>query len=166
MEIWKDVKGFEGRYQVSDLGRVRSLSGYEVTKAKWSRFRVGRILKQGGGNGQQRYLSVSLGANNKKLVHRLVAEAFIPNPNNYPHVNHKDKDNKNNKVSNLEWVTPTMNSVHSSGRAFSLINGNAIASFSSIAEAASFLGSNCGNVSRLLNKKKYNHIKGWKLHEE
>ena len=115
-EIWKDVKGFEGRYQVSNLGRVRSLDftwlaynykvcGYVECKRK------GKILKpKTSYNG---YLQVCLKISSKnhyKLLHRLVADAFIPNPNNLPTVNHKDEDKWNNRVDNLEWCTYKYNS--------------------------------------------------------
>ena len=100
-EIFKDVKGYEGYYEVSNLGRVRSTS-YKGT----------RILKP---SLKSRYKIVVLCINQikvHKLVHRLVAEAFIPNPNNYSIVNHIDGNRKNNKVSNLEWCTPLYNIQH------------------------------------------------------
>jgi len=165
MECWKDIKGYEGIYQVSDRGNVRSLDRVEVTSAGWSRRRAGQVLRSGSGNGQKRYARVALGARTYRLVHRLVASAFIPNIDNYPHVNHKDKNTQNNMKDNLEWVTPTMNSVHASGVQFSLTNGSETRDFRSTAEAATFLSSNGGNVSRLVNKRKYHHIKGWRLCE-
>ena len=95
-EIWKDINGYEGLYQVSNFGRVKSLN-YR---------RTGReeiLTPQMNTNG---YLTVQLWKNEKRkscLVHRLVAMAFIPNPNNLPEVNHKDEDKTNNCVWNLEW---------------------------------------------------------------
>lgn len=94
-EIWKDVKGYEGLYQISNLGNIKSNTNI---KSK-------RINKQG-------YLTTQLCKNNKKRskrINRLVAEAFIPNPNNFPQVNHKDENKLNNEVSNLEWCTEKYN---------------------------------------------------------
>lgn len=101
--IWKDIPGFEGLYQVSNDGKVRSLN-YNRTGKK-------QILKQSMDRGG--YKMVQLWKNNKKetcKVHRLVAQTFIPNPNNWPQVNHKDENKSNNHISNLEWCTQEYNS--------------------------------------------------------
>lgn len=101
MEIWKDVVGYEGLYQVSNLGRVRSLPRYSTS---------GKILKYQ--LDRYGYYRVCLSKHNKntlKQIHRLVAQAFIPNPNNLSFVNHKDEDSTNNKVTNLEWCTHEYN---------------------------------------------------------
>ena len=97
MELWKDIEGFDG-YQISTWGNVRhhgkSIKPYYNHKG---------------------YLKASLyknGVNHKKRINRLVAQAFIPNPNNYPQVNHKDGNKENNSVTNLEWVTGEMNIEH------------------------------------------------------
>lgn len=95
-EIWKDVIGYEGLYQVSNLGRLKS---------KY------RILKQSG----KRYWKVCLSKNNihyRLDVHRLVAKAFIPNPHNYIEINHIDGNKHNNNVNNLEWTTRSENLKH------------------------------------------------------
>ena len=101
MEIWKDVVYFEGLYQVSNLGRVKSLN--------YSRTGREKVLKPSKTNG---YLQVYLykeGKSKRFSIHRLVAFAFIPNPNNLPIVNHKDEDKSNNCVDNLEWCTVAYN---------------------------------------------------------
>ena len=98
MEEWRDIEGFNG-YQVSNEGRIRSL--------KWGKERIRKVTINKYG-----YLEVSLCKDEKpttKRIHRLVAEAFIPNPQNLPEVNHKDEDKTNNNVENLEWCTEEYN---------------------------------------------------------
>lgn len=105
-EIWKPVVGYEGLYEVSNFGRVKSLNCYN--------YKEPRIMKLG--KRPDGYLSVGLSKNNTqktKTVHRLVAEAFIPNPNNLEMVNHRDEDRTNNHVENLEWCTRAYNQLHS-----------------------------------------------------
>ena len=109
IEIWKDYKEYEGLYQASNLGRLRSLDRW-VSKNGSMQFIKGRILKLG--NHNKGYLSVGLCKNNKEktyLVHRIIAETFIPNPDNLPFVNHKDEDKTNNSVDNLEWCDAKYN---------------------------------------------------------
>jgi len=101
-EIWKDVNGYEGLYQVSNLGRVESLQRDVNLILK------PRLRRDG-------YLIVSLSKNGKvksKPIHRLVATAFIPNPDNKKTVNHKDGNKLNNHVTNLEWNTSSENNKH------------------------------------------------------
>ena len=109
-EIWKDIKGYEDRYQVSNLGRVKSLPHERTTPTGGAYLTKPRILKPSS-NGKG-YMRLTLRKDNKevsKYVHRLVAEAFIPNLDNLPEVNHKDEVKNNNKVNNLEWCTPKYN---------------------------------------------------------
>ena len=105
-EIWKDVKGYEGLYEVSDLGQVRNartmllLSVHERSKGrKYSSMSVG-LFK----NGKQRQVS----------MHRIIAFAFIENEDNKPFINHKDGNPRNNQLGNLEWCTAKENSQHAS----------------------------------------------------
>lgn len=101
-EEWRDIKGYEGKYQVSNLGRVKSLNYHRADIS-----RILAVRKDKGG-----YLYLNLYKNNKRKtykVHRLVAEAFIDNPNNYPQVNHKDEIRSNNIASNLEWCDSKYN---------------------------------------------------------
>lgn len=110
MEVWRSIKGFEGFYEVSNLGRVRTIPHYSNYKGNLERHIKGRIKKLSlDKNG---YFVVSLYKGKKmKLckVHRLVAEAFIENNAGLPQVNHKDEQKTNNAVSNLEWCDAKYN---------------------------------------------------------
>ena len=108
-EIWKPVKDYEEYYEVSNLGRVRSLDRY-VNCANGQRLHKGKILQLEVDRLGYRLAHVSKdGKDDRLLVHRMVAEAFIDNPEDYPCVNHKDETPWNNKISNLEWCTYAYN---------------------------------------------------------
>lgn len=105
IEIFKDIEGYEGLYQVSNLGRVKSLKRY-VNDRGGIRLLKERILKEV--QARSGHLRVKLSKNNiskRYSTHKLVAQAFIPNPDNLPVINHKDEDPTNNCVENLEWCT-------------------------------------------------------------
>lgn len=104
-EIWKDISNYEGLYQVSTLGNIRSLDRY-VNGRNSKRLIKGKILKTF--KDKDGYMNVNLYKNSKIKqfkVSRLVAQAFIPNPNNLPQVNHKNEIKSDNCVDNLEWMT-------------------------------------------------------------
>lgn len=110
-EIWKDVPDYEGKYQVSNTGMVKSLSKKVNSKNGSIRTTKTIILKRS--PNKIGYVPVYLGNNKLGLIHRLVAIAFIPNPENKPQINHIDGNPSNNHVSNLEWCTPSENAIHS-----------------------------------------------------
>lgn len=108
-EEWRDVPGYEGLYQVSNLGNVRSV-GRCITDTHCTRRFSGRRLKQFVNRGYKVVTLSKQGVLKQIKVHRLVAEAFIPNPESYPEVNHKDENKANNLVGNLEWCDGKYNS--------------------------------------------------------
>lgn len=108
-ELWKEIKGYEGLYEVSSLGRVKSLRGWNGSQY----ISREKILKITIAKDEKHYDTVSLHKNKKSkscMIHRLVAEAFLPNPENLPHVMHLDEDRHNNKLFNLQWGTAKENS--------------------------------------------------------
>ena len=117
-ELWKPVKGYEGSYEVSSKGRVRSVPREIKRRSKWGGMASfsdnGRVLKSfDRGRG---YYAVNLcldGEQKTESVHQLVAKAFIVNPEGFRHINHIDCNPANNQVENLEWCTPRMNTQHS-----------------------------------------------------
>lgn len=113
-EIWKDVAGFEGLYEVSNFGNVRSVTRLITRSDGKTYLKKGKHLKPFLTNKGYEYVMLN-DFNSKqhlKTVHRLVAQAFVDNQNNLPIVNHKDENKLNNAVSNLEWCTHAYNNVY------------------------------------------------------
>ena len=111
-EIWKDIPNFEGYYKISNLGRIKSVTRKAKVKILNNDYRTikGQLISPA--KTRDGYLKVSLSKNHKRYyfkVHRLAAQAFIPNTNNYPCINHKDENKENNRVDNLEWCTVKYN---------------------------------------------------------
>lgn len=161
MEIWKDIEGYEGIYQISNLGRVKSTR---------------KNIIRNNQNGKDGYKIISLwnkGKGKTFSIHRLVAETFIPNPDSKPVVNHIDGNKQNNNADNLEWCTNSENDLHAFrlglrtvnktgiGR-FGNLNGASksvymldkdtekiIKKFNSLADAGRFLGRNANHMSHI-----------------
>ena len=109
-EAWQDIPGYEGRYQASTYGRIKSVERTVVFKDGRKKSFPSVLLKYGK---RRNYLRVDLCKNGKIIsisVHRIVARTFIPNFQNLPYINHKDENPRNNRVENLEWCTPKYNS--------------------------------------------------------
>lgn len=105
IELWKTVSGYEGKYEVSNLGNVRNSAGkiLKQSRKKTNCTAYCTVCLYDGGKGKTKY------------VHRLIAQAFIPNPNGYPMINHKDENGTNNSLSNLEWCTAKYNTNYGTG---------------------------------------------------
>ena len=173
-EIWKDINGYEGLYMVSNFGRVKSLSR-TVEYYNGRHYYESKILKPTVGN--HGYYNVSLCKDKKwkhHLVHRLVAEAFLPNPNGYKQVNHKDENKLNNHVDNLEWCTQQYNLAYGTGKKRMIekhyhillqysLDGVFVKQWNSAREAERSFGNGKGHISRCCNgkeKQAYGYI--WK----
>lgn len=170
-EIWKDIKGYEGLYQVSNYGRVKRLP-YVIESITPKGNFVKKVYKETilkcspARNGYKRVTLWKNSVAKYKHVHRLVAEAFISNTNNYPCINHKDENKTNNNVSNLEWCSYSYNNTYGSvkdksGKTYSInhsrkiemqsISGGVTKIFNSVKEAADFIGGTSTSIDRALN---------------
>lgn len=167
-EIWKDIPGYEGLYQVSSLGNIKSLDRHVCDNRGYNKLYSKKLTPFYNGRG---YLKIGLSKNNKRMyfrVNRLVAESFVPNPDNNPHVNHKNGIKEDNRASNLEWVSISENLKHAyrvlkrmparlgkfgadnptSKPVVQKKDGIIIASFSAAKEAERATGISQGNISK------------------
>lgn len=165
-EIWKDIQGFEGLYKISNKGRVFSSGTSRRENGTGNYNREGKLLKQFENN--KGYMLVHLykfGKDYQKLVHRLVAEAFVENKNNYKVVNHKDENAKNNNADNLEWCTQKYNMNYGKvpqkigvANSKSVVqkdkNGTVIKVYPSALEAQRQLGIRNSNINECCQKKR------------
>lgn len=148
MEIWKDIEGYEGLYKISSLGRV------STTKRKGTNQHV--ISQHDDRHG---YLQVQLfkhGVGKRFKIHRLIAQAFIPNPENKPTVDHINRNRRDNSIGNLRWATYSeQRSNQTSGeKVVVATKDNDNFTFSSVSECARFIGSNSGNVTACCKGKR------------
>ena len=173
IEIWKDISGYEGLYQVSNLGRVKSLEKWVQNHGKLQHHpeKIKKLCIKPNG-----YLTLQLYKDNKPKnchVHRLVAEAFLPNPDNKSTVNHINGDKQDNRAANLEWSTYTENNKHAYDTGLNDENHrrnrkgscaveqydedmNMIKTYPSMREAARQTGIDCAAISLGIKK-------GWKF---
>ena len=156
-EIWRDIKGYEGLYQVSNTGKVKSLERTVWNNRGYYKTVPEKIL-EGYDNGYG-YLRVELCKDGKGKwyrINRLVAQAFLENPNSLPEVNHKDEIKTNNRVDNLEWCTKQYNVEYSQGKAVIGINkvSGLILEFPSTREASRQTKINQGNISSCCQGKR------------
>lgn len=181
-EEWRPVVGFEGFYEVSNIGRVRSIAVYShkyqrVITRKCPSMKALETTN----DGYKRVLLCLYGVHHHCAVHRLVAMAFIPNNNNYPCINHKDENPSNNVVDNLEWCTykynsnygtlperirKRMNENHPLAKRVEQVDlyGQVVAVYKSQREAGRNMGIRGENIGRVCNGK--NHLAGgykWRL---
>lgn len=165
--MWKAIQDYEGYYDVSDTGEVRSVDRYIVDTKGVHRLLRGKTMKKTeatGREGNSGYLVVNLRKENTARVvpvHTLVAKAFIQNPDNLPTVNHIDGNKHNNNVSNLEWATYSANNIHALQTGLRKPRGNEvcqyspdgrlIATYKSTCEAARATGLSRGGISHCVN---------------
>ncbi len=183
-EIWKDIEGFEGIYQVSNFGRVRSVTRYVPCRNGFPRIEESRIMKQQ--LNAAGYWEVSLRIDNKKntrwKVHRLVGKAFVPDYFEGAQINHKDENPKNNNADNLEWCTPKYNSNYKN-RTKNWVNsynaknrqivqmsldGEVLQIYPSLMEASRATGINSGQICAVCQHRPRYHTAGgfkWKYKE-
>ena len=177
-EIWKDIDGYEGKYQVSNLGRVRSLPRtHDIIREKNGSFIYHRKEKMLAPRiDRYGYQHVNLYDNEQHMkrhsVHRLVAKAFIPNPEHLPTVNHKDENKQNNRADNLEWMSISENNNYGTrGQRIGMANarkrkavvqlnmdGREVNRFVSLNEASRVTGISLGSIGKCANGE--NHSAG------
>lgn len=175
MENWKPVVGHESYYEISDLGNLRSLDRYVRHSKNGLKMIKSRPITPAYVNGYQRVSLTADGLSKNCFIHRLVALAFIPNPNNYPCVNHIDGNRKNNTSTNLEWCTVMANNHHALNTnlkprisveytrpiaAINISTGEEIV-FPSINDAARYIGEKSGGSIYGFLKGDRSHVKGF-----
>jgi len=167
-EIWKDIKGYEGIYQISNLGKVKSLKRYKKNKSKLQL--VNEKILSNYTNSKNGYVYVYLckDGNYKNVrLHKLVAQTFIENPMNYKYINHINGDKTNNNVNNLEWCTQSYNVIDSRKRNGSYDNDNKIIRlykiYKNCKKVANIVGFSSENIRQILKR---NNVHIYSKHEQ
>jgi hypothetical protein len=177
-EVWKPIKGYEGIYEVSSLGRFKSLER-DVASTFYGRPRTlhlkEKILKQQQNHRGYMTIRIGTGANKVSLyMHRVVAEAFIPNPHNLPAINHKNEQPNDNRVENLEWCDHAYNNAYGNhgykiaqARGYPVRqmtkDGQTVAEYYSANEAARRTGISVDGIYRCcLKRKRYKTAGGYR----
>lgn len=161
MALWKEIKGYEGMYLLSDEGEIISLSRTVRRKNRAGSFvgvlkskRLKTCLRGRNGNMYEAVTLTKDGISKRYSVHRLVAETFIPNPNELPKINHKDENRLNNRADNLEWCTRQYNIDYSKSKPVNQIkDGKVVGQFKSIAYASAETGISRRSIN--------NALRGW-----
>ena len=165
-EEWRDVVGYEGRYQISSMGRVKSLARTFIGKGGGEHLVKERVLKPCDNGRGYLYIGLSDGTGEHKrhYIHRLVGEAFLPRAEGKDAINHKDEDKTNNNVWNLEWVSDKENcnfgtrneriaKANSKPVAQCTKEGELVKTWSSLTEIGKQTGFSIGNISQVTNGK-------------
>jgi len=158
-EVWSDIDGYEGLYQISNYGRVKSLKRKTYRENRYGHTFLNhneKILKNN--TRKDGYVNTTLYKDGKAksyAIHRLVAQHFVINPNNYKEINHKDENKTNNFAGNLEWCTRTYNNRYSKSKKVNQydLKGNYIKTWDSIKEAAEANNAILGNISNCCKEK-------------
>lgn len=159
--FWKDIPGYEGLYQVNQFGQVKSLP------RKGTKGGIMTMHERKDGKHNKRYLRVALSKNNQTKwfsVHRLVAEAFLPNPENLPEVDHINNNEMDNRVSNLQWINRKDNIIKDQGKRVKCVETGQI--FNTASDAAEWCGANRKNCGNILEQIKGNYNKMYGYHWE
>lgn len=168
MEIWKNINGYEGLYQVSNEGRVKSLERTVVYKdGRKKVIKPNFLMPHKNTNGHLDFRLSKNGVTTSHLAHHIVAEAFIPNPNNYDVVHHIDHDKHNNKVENLKWMSGEehrglhIKEIRSKTVYQYSLDGELIGVWESVEKACRELGANHSHISNCCLGKRKTH-KGYR----